>query len=49
MGRIVLDNHNCESFIEGGDHKLMTKEELEKGIRFSEFLHRIAKYCKVDW
>jgi len=41
MGRIVLDNHNGEAFSEPGDKKLMTKEELTKGIHFKEFLIRL--------
>jgi len=41
MGRIVLDNHNCESFCEPQDKKLMTKEELTNGIKFEEFMKRI--------
>lgn len=42
MGRIVLDNHGNEVFCEPYDRKLMTKEELTNGIRFDEFMKRIA-------
>ena len=37
-GRIVLDNHNYETFAEPYDKKLMTLEELTKGILLDEFL-----------
>ena len=43
MGRIVLDNHNNETFCEPYDKKLMTKEELEKGIKFIEFEKRMIE------
>lgn len=43
MGRIVLDNHNCEAFCEPYDKKLMTKEELTNGIKFEEFMRRLNK------
>ena len=40
-GRIVLDNHNYETFAEPYDKKLMTLEELTKGILLDEFLKRL--------
>lgn len=43
MGRIVLDNHNNETFCEPYDKKIMTKEELEKGIRFEVFEKRVIE------
>ncbi len=43
MGRIVLDNHNYETYSEPYDQKLMTKDELTNGIKFTEFMSRIAK------
>ena len=42
MGRIVLDNHNNETYCEPYDEKLMTKEELTNGIKFQEFVKRIT-------
>ena len=41
MRRIVLDDHNCETFAEPHDKKLMTKEELTKGISIKEFNDRL--------
>ena len=41
MGRIVLDNHNGETFTEPYDRKIMTKEELAKGISLNKFLKRL--------
>ena len=41
MGRIVLDNHNNETFSEPSDKKLMTKEELTNGIKVGEFVQRL--------
>ncbi len=43
MGRVVLDNHSCETFAEPFDRKLMSAEELTKGIRFEEFLKRMVE------
>ncbi len=37
MGRIVLDDHNCETFCKPYDKKLLTKEELSKGIKLKDF------------
>ena len=37
MGRIVLDDHNSETFCEPYDKKLMTKEELSNGIKLKDF------------
>jgi len=42
MGRIVLDNHNNETYCEPYDEKLMTKEELTNGIKFQEFVKRLT-------
>ena len=42
-GRIVLDNHNCESFWEPFDKKLMTAEELKFGISVTKFIERLVK------
>lgn len=46
MGRIVLDDHPSESFCEPYDVKIMTKEELTKGIGMGEFNGRITKMFK---
>jgi len=43
MGRIVLDNLSNEVFSEPYDKKIMTREELESGIKFEEFMKRITK------
>ena len=43
MGRIVLDNHGCETFFEPYDKKVMTNEELRNGIKVEEFIRRIVK------
>ncbi len=42
MGRIVVDDHGSEVFCEPYDRKLMTKEELSRGIQFTEFMKRVA-------
>lgn len=42
MKRVVLDDHNNESFAEPYDKVLMTKEELTKGIKVEEFLKRLV-------
>lgn len=42
MGRVVLDNHNSETFYKDMDKKIMNKEELTKGIKFKEFMLRIV-------
>lgn len=41
MGRIVLDNHNCETFAKPHDKKLLTAEELESGIKLKDFQCRL--------
>ena len=43
MGRITLDNHNCETFSEPSDKKIMTAEELTSGISFEEFDKRLFR------
>ena len=51
MRRIVLDNHNSETFSPPYDRKLMTAEELKNGIKYEEFakrLYRFGKYSKVE-
>ncbi len=42
LGRVVLDNHNCETFLKSGDKKLMTKEELKHGINLKLFIERLG-------
>lgn len=41
MGRIVLDDHNCEAFAKPHDKKLMDKKELSFGISVKEFQCRL--------
>jgi len=41
-GRIVLDDHNNETYCEPYDIKLMTKEELTRGIRVEDLMSRIV-------
>ncbi|KKM90578.1 hypothetical protein LCGC14_1237110 [marine sediment metagenome] len=48
MGRIVLDDHNNETFVKGYDKKLMTKEELTNGIFLDEFMKRITGLITRD-
>lgn len=43
MGRVTLDNHSGEAFSEPSDMKIMTAEELTKGISFKEFNKRLIK------
>jgi hypothetical protein len=43
MGRITLDDHHSEVFVEPYDRKLMTAEELTRGIKLEEFLKRLTK------
>ena len=42
MNRIVLDNHSGEMFSEPYDKKILTKEELTKGIGFEKFFMRLV-------
>ncbi len=48
MGRIVLDDHNNEVFAKGYDKKLMTKEELTKGVFLDDFMKRITGLIDVN-
>ncbi len=48
MGRIVLDDHSCETFSEPGDKKIMTSEELTKGIWSKEFYERLHRYIILE-
>lgn len=50
MGRVILDNHNNETYCEPYDKKLMTKEELTNGIKFEEFIQRLwdRGFVKAD-
>ena len=41
MGRIVLDDHNSETYAEPYDRKLMTAKELTNGINTGEFIQRL--------
>jgi len=48
MGRIVLDDYACEVFMEPYDKKLMTKEELTRGIKLLEFSDRLQRYIILE-
>ena len=48
MGRIVIDDHNCETFSEPGDTKLFTKEELSLGIQADEFYNKLTKHMITE-
>ena len=41
MGRIVLDDHAYETFIEPGDTKLFTAKEISNGIGIKQFQGRL--------
>ena len=40
-GRIVIDDHNCETFFPPYDKLLFTKKELSNGIKFKDFFIRL--------
>ncbi len=41
MGRIVLDDHNNETYSEPYDKKIMTKDELTNGTKVGNFIQRL--------
>lgn len=48
MGRIVLDDHPNEAFAESGDTKIMTSEELTRGIKLKDFNNRLRKHSILE-
>ena len=48
MGRITLDNYGGEAFSEPYDKKIMTAEELTRGISFKKFIKRLNKYMVLE-
>ena len=48
MGKIVLDDHQCEVFSEPEDTKLLTAEELSCGVSADEFYDRLTKHIITE-